>query len=197
MNTKFSLEISKEALSTLKENRSIYLLKSSRYNDAYIKEYEKLLNHYEIQLETSNDLEISAIQVKISEKIQEANQAFNEVKSFIIKAFPSSQGVSNEFGLGRFMAFNHNAANLSLFLKHFHQVLQQYSEDLYAVGLTVEKVDQIADLSNDLDVIQNAYKALMNCQPSKSDKLKNIERVLEEKTYDILKIASDNSLRSK
>lgn len=96
--------------------------------------------------------------------MDQARIKYNEVKYFVVKAFPSA-GVQGEFGLNGYPKARRSRNQMAQFLNEMHLACVKYQEGLIAAGYNAEAIAAILPLRNELIEKNTSQKIFRKQRP--------------------------------
>lgn len=89
----------------------------------------------------------------VKDQMKLCSNKYNEVKYFVLKAFPGNIAIQNEFGLDNYDSARQSDIKLQEFMQTMHAAAVKYTAELTnpLVGYTAAKIAQIQTLGDSLD----------------------------------------------
>jgi hypothetical protein len=137
------------------------------FSPAFVSNFEGLIDA--AQSLASDDLVIDQVAAK-SEEVEQAwataCSKYGQLRYFVLKAFPHSKGVQNQFGLGSYSSHaRRSAARMLRLLQDMHSVATSYQAELLAVGYTLAQIAAIETIRQQLEAALNAQSLALKERP--------------------------------
>ena len=97
--------------------------------------------------------------------MDQARVKYNEVKYFVVKAYPNSAGTQGEFGLNNYSKARRSRNQMAQFLNEMHLACVKYQEGLVAAGYNAEAIAAILPLRNELIQKNTSQKIFRKQRP--------------------------------
>jgi len=106
-----------------------------------------------------------ALTEKADQSMEKARVKYNEVKYFVLKAFKSSLGTQNEFGLNDYERARKNRSQMAQFLFEMHAACDKYKTELIAAGYNQAAIDAILPIREELLNTNTSQKLFIKQRP--------------------------------
>jgi hypothetical protein len=142
-----------------------------QFTAAFVSDFEALIDA--ARALASDDLVIDQVATK-REEVQRvrlaANTKYSELRHFVLKAFPQSKSVQNQFGLGSYRNYaRRSAARMLRLLQDLHKAATSYQAELLAAGYTLAKIAEIDTLAQQLDAAISAQSQAKKGRPKTTE----------------------------
>lgn len=108
-------------------------------------------------------------QVSLTESVNEvmgmARTKYNQIRYFVLKAFPNSIGVQGEFGLNDYMKARKNVNQMGQFLKEMQNACEKYESILVSRGCKKEEISAISEIRDKLISHNTTQKVFKKQRP--------------------------------
>ncbi|MEP7170251.1 MAG: carboxypeptidase-like regulatory domain-containing protein [Bacteroidota bacterium] len=97
---------------------------------------------------------------KVLDEMQKSRDYYQDAKPFIVKAFPNSLAVQNEFGFNDYKLAQKGQDSMTKFMAKFHKIATKYDAELIAKNYTQIMIDEILvrhDKLKEADITQELF----------------------------------------
>jgi hypothetical protein len=101
--------------------------------------------------------------------MENAKAKYNEVKYYVMKAFPNSPGTHYEFGINEYDNARKSATKMIQFLDDLSKAAVKYQTQLVASGYSATAITGIATLRTDLLTKSNSQKMVRKQRPKQTE----------------------------
>ena len=106
-----------------------------------------------------------ALTEKADQSMEKARVKYNEVKYFVLKAFKSSLGTQNEFGLNDYERARKNRSQMAQFLFEMHAACVKYKTELINAGYNMPAIEAILPIREELLTTNTSQKLFIKQRP--------------------------------
>lgn len=117
---------------------------------------------------------------QVQNLMQECREQYDDMKFFVKKAYKTSVGRQNEFGLNDYSKAALNANEMVRFLSDMYSVANKYRTELTLAGCSSVIIDRNQTLSNELMLVVRAQNQIMDTRSTLAEDRINVNNALWE-----------------
>lgn len=111
--------------------------------------------------EGGDDVNVSKlgnITEQVLTEMENSRRLFNQLRYWVMKAFPNSKAIQRQFGIGRFRKIASSQEAMVVFLNNLNSTINEYRTELEATNAPATLLDSVADQASALQEANNAQE---------------------------------------